>query len=269
MVNGEGIADGVVVGKTAKTTRTRKRSVASSAQGWSRRLLGVVLCAFFVLGMATGLSAAGRALAGRVVDTTLSYWREARRALAMTSFQSGRLAPAGFMAAPGNAVALVERGEGLYELMSAGELRGPVEAGSQDDLPILSGAAIETATADDLVGYAAVLVRAEAELSDLVSEMRMDKDGTASLFLERARMQIDFDPAHAATELARAGWVIRHWRGQAPGMIVSLDMTTPGQAVVRMNAVAAATPERRPYLSRVADRAGTRAGGIAARRTSR
>lgn len=259
------VADGVVVGKTAKATKTvRRRNVAAGAQGWSRRLLGVVLCAFFGLGMATGLSAAGRALAGRVVDTALSYWHEAERALAMTSFQSGRLAPAGFAIAPGNAVALVERREGIYELMAAGELRGPVEPGSQDDLPILSGAAIETATADDLVDYAAVLVRAEAELSDLVSELRVHQDGTASLFLERARMQIDFDPASAATELARAAWVMRHWSGRAIG-IASLDMTTAGQAVVRVSEVSPATPARRAHLRRVSDRAGVRVGGIAAR----
>ncbi len=69
-------------------------------------------------------------------------------------------------AAAGNAVAVVERPDGFYMLSESGELRGPVRAGADDSLPIISGAPLDHVSPADLVEYARALVRAEAELAD-------------------------------------------------------------------------------------------------------
>ena len=152
--------------------------------GWSGKALGLVLCAFFVFGMVTGLSQAGRALAARAQVTLLSYWAEAAATFAQWrdgTTESAMLAPLPRRPA-GDAVALVERHDGFYALFAEGELRGPVQASRAGDLPILSGAQAQTADARDLVRYAAMLVRSEVALSGLVSEMRVDGDGTVALF---------------------------------------------------------------------------------------
>ena len=51
---------------------------------------------------------------------------------------------------------------------------------------------------------AAVLVRAEAQLSDIISEMRVGDDGTASLYLDRERIAVvvDLDRANGRTPRA-------------------------------------------------------------------
>ena len=83
------------------------------------------------------------------------------------------------------AIALVERHDGFYQLFSGGELRGPVSPGKQGDLPVLSGDALDNARGSQMVDYTALLVRAETQLSEIISEMRVGDDGTGSLFLER------------------------------------------------------------------------------------
>jgi hypothetical protein len=161
--------------------------------------------------------------------------------------------------AQGDAVALVERHDGFYALFAEGELRGPVEAARAGDLPILSGAAVQTAGASDLVRYAAALVRAEVALSGLVSEMRLDGDGTVSLFFDRSHTELRVDLDDAPAQLKRATEVLGQWRGHEQ-RIAMVDMTTPGQAVMRLRAAAplAAMPGS-GAVRRIAER--TRAGG--------
>ncbi len=241
-----------------------KGTAATNSWGWSGKALGLVLCAFFVLGMATGLSQAGRALAARMRVALISYWTEVAGTFAPwrdRAAQSALLAPAPRPAA-GDAVALVERHDGFYTLLAGGELRGPVEPARAGDLPILSGAAVQTARAQDLVRYAATLVRSEVALSGLVSEMRLDDDGTVSLFFDRSRTELRLDLADAPAQLKRATEVLGQWRGHEQ-LVAMIDMTTPGQAVMRLRGVTplAGAPGS-GALRRVADR--TRAGGLRA-----
>jgi len=229
------------VAKRAASKRSKgaAATVTRNSWGWSSKALGLVLCAFFVLGMATGLSPAGRALAARARVTLASYWAEAAGTFAQwrdRTTESAMLAPLP-RSAPGDAVALVERHDGFYALFAEGELRGPVQASRAGDLPILSGAAVQTAGAPDLVRYAATLVRSEVALSGLVSEMRLDGDGTVALFFDRSHTELRVNLDEAPAQLKRATEVLGQWRGQEQ-LVAMIDMTTPGQAVMRLRGTA-------------------------------
>jgi hypothetical protein len=218
---------------------------------------GLVVCAFFALGVMTGFSAAGRAITLRA-SAALSPYRNqimdwlapARTAAAgysaVLTQWAGRTGiyhhashavgvaapPAGDMGE--GAIAIVERRDGFYELFSGGELRGPVSPGVQGDLPVLSGAALDNARGAQLVDYAAVLVRAETQMSEIVSEMRINDDATASLFLEGERTEVVIDLDRATSEIQRAIKVRQQWQGRE-NLIAALDLTTPGLAVVRLH----------------------------------
>lgn len=239
-----------------------KGTAATNSWGWSSKALGLVLCAFFVLGMATGLSQAGRALAERMRVALISYWTEVAGTFAPwrdRTTQSALLAPVPRPAAS-DAVALVERHDGFYLLFAEGELRGPVEPARAGDLPILSGAAVQTARTRDLVRYAATLVRSEVVLSGLVSEMRLDSDGTVALFFDRSHTELRLDLDDAPAQLQRAIEVLGRWR-EHEQLVAMIDMTTPGQAVLRLRGVTAAAVES-GAVRRVADR--TRAADMGA-----
>jgi hypothetical protein len=153
----------------------------------------------------------------------------------------------------GDAIAIVERRDGFYALLGGGEIRGPVSPNKQPDLPIVSGPAIETAKADELLADAELLVRAEAQLSSLVSEMRVDNDGTASFFLDRERMALVVDMDQQTTELRRAMDVLKQWEGRER-LIAMLDMTTPGMAIVRLKADLPRLEKRAAMIARIHDR---------------
>jgi hypothetical protein len=219
---------------------------------------GLVVCAFFTLGVMTGFSTAGRAVALRA-SASLSSYRDqlivslapARTTAANYSavlvewagragiYRHGLHEPGAAATSAGDmrdgAIAIVERRDGFYELFSGGELRGPVSPGKQGDLPVLSGAALDNARGSQMVDYAAELVRAEAQLSEIVSEMHVGDDGTASLFLERERTEVVIDLDRATTEIQRAIKVRQQWQGRE-NLIAALDLTTPGLAVVRLHA---------------------------------
>ena len=219
---------------------------------------GLVLCAFFALGVMTGFSTTGRAVALRTAATLSAY-----RNQIIDSLAPARTAAAGYSAVvvqwagragiyrrtirePGaeaisaghvrdGAIAIVERRDGFYELFSGGELRGPVSPSKQGDLPVLSGAALDNAHGSEMVDYASVLVRAETQLSEIISEMRVGDDGTASFFLERERTEVVIDLDRATIEIQRAIKVRQQWQGRE-NLIAALDLTTPGLAVVRLHA---------------------------------
>jgi len=247
-------------------------------------LLGLVLCAFFVLGVITGFSAVGRELAVRVSDLFYSLtgrfsrpavsselierWfdQQVSRAELGLGVRFSTLWRRRVHARPtGDPIAIVERHDGFYWLFADGELRGPVSPTSTDDLPILSGPGMESARGGELVGFAAVMVRAEAQLSRLVSEMIVDDDGTAALYLDHARTSVIFDLDAVPLEMGRAAEILGRWHDRQE-MIAAIDMTTPGEAVVRMTEAAATSgtpaavgkPSGHPFAAAAAAAATTR-----------
>ena len=227
-----------MVGRSAVVAAAkRKKAQAKRRAEWSWRLAGLALCAFFALGVATGLSGSGHLLAQRAqfLFRLGSHIRHAARA------------PATTMTAPprptGNTVALVKHVDGFYALDAAGDLRGPVAPATESDMPILSGAAIMNASGTRLVEYAAILVRAEAGLGVEISEMRVDTDEGATLYLDRPALPITIDLAQAPTQIEEAARVLAIWRGHRE-LLVALDMTVPGQAVARLRPAAFAAIRR-------------------------
>ena len=215
----------------------RKKSKPSASQ-WGFRLAGILLCAFFVLGVITGLSRPGRTLATRV-QTILNLWPgPGHSSLIPAAFLGGTvIEPTVHRRTLGSSIALVQRDDGFYALDSDGVLRGPVAPAAQGDMPILSGAGALAAQPAQLIDDAEALVRAEAGLGAVVSEMRIATDSTATIFLEHPRLEITFDIDRMAFELSRAVTVLRMWRGHED-LIASLDLTTPGQAVMQMKPAA-------------------------------
>ena len=254
-----------------------RRSGEKVAAGWNPRMGGLVVCVFFVLGVMTGFSTTGREITLRTVITLSSYRDEVLQSLEPERVQAAKFSAvlvewaryAGILRrvrrgdgddSAGDmregAIAIVERRDGFYELFNGGELRGPVSAAKHDDLPILSGEAVETARGTQLVDYTAVLVRAEAWLSDLISEMRVADDATASLFLERARTEVVIDLDQAPAELRRAIQVRKQWQGRE-SLIAAVDMTTPGQAVVRLHGIDGAPAHRKGVIRKTSSPATT------------
>ena len=219
---------------------------------------GLVVCAFFALGVMTGFSTTGRAVTLRAYATFSTYRDRVLDSLAparaaAASYRDlivGWATRVGIYRHPDHgegaaalsaadlregAIAIAERRDGFYELFRGGELRGPVSPDKQGDLPVLSGASLDNLRGSQMVEYAAVLVRAETELSEIISEMRIDDDGTAALFLERERTEVVIDLDRATTEIQRALKVRQQWQGRE-SLIAALDLTTPGLAVVRLHA---------------------------------
>lgn len=205
-----------------------KRKKAKKASDWSWRLAGIALCAFFALGVITGLSRSGRSLAARV-ETLL-------RMMPLTS-RSALLPPQlplpVILSAKPTAIALVKRPDGFYALDSDGALRGPVAPIAEGDLPIVDGPSTVAASGQQLVGYASLLVRSEAALGLVISEIRIDSDETATLYLERPAIPIMIDIAPAPQELARSMRILGLWRDRV-NLVAAIDMTVPGQAIVRV-----------------------------------
>ena len=235
-----------------------RKKKSESASGWSPRLAGLLLCAFFVLGVITGFSEAGRRVALRAknlfttwTDRTLAKLGPFRHAAdtfdqsiapievllklrhpAPEPVVSGAVETSRARSAD-DPIAMVERRDGFYALLARGEIRGPVSPAQQPNLPIMSGPGVESAKAPDLLTDAAMLVRAEAQMSSLISEMRIDSDGTAAFYLDRERLAVVVDVDQESAELPRALDVLKQWQGRER-LIAMLDMTTPGMAVVRL-----------------------------------
>ncbi len=199
----------------------RKKKKRNSEWGW--RLFGVVLCAFFALGVYAGVSVANRAH---------SEARGARlsRLFAILHLRPRRDLP---QRAGDGAVAVVERSDGFYTLSAGGELRGPVSAQAVSDLAIISGPGLESMTGGEMLDCAELVVRAEAALSELVSEIRVAQDGTATLFLEHSHTTLVLDRARASEQLAHAAAIMNRWRDHL-NLVAALDLTATGEAVVRL-----------------------------------
>jgi hypothetical protein len=214
----------------AAAGKKKKRKSAPSGQ-WGFRLAGIVLCAFFVLGLITGLSGPGHQLAQRI-HALLALWPH---------HSGSALIPDGFTALPKapslkgeeSPILLVRRDGGFYLLDAAGDLRGPIVPETQPDLPILSGEGIATADSATLLRDAAVLVRAEAGLNHLVSEMETKSDGTATLFLEHPQASLAIQLNNDMAGIQHAARILQMWRGHE-GLLAAIDLTAPDEAVVRL-----------------------------------
>lgn len=219
----------------AAAAKKKKRKTAQSSSQWGLKLAGIVLCAFFVLGVITGLSRPGHQLALRI-HALLALWPH---------HSGSALIPDGFTALPiipsssreDNAVALVRRDGGFYVLNSSGDLRGPIAPEAQPDLPILSGTALADADEAQLVQDAAVMVRAEAGLNHLVSEMSVASDGTATLFLDHPQVAVTIDESSSSTGIQRAVQMLHLWQGHQQ-LLAAIDLTAPDEAVVRLKPAA-------------------------------
>jgi hypothetical protein len=217
-----------VAAAVAKKKKTKKSS------GWSWRLAGIALCAFFALGVITGLSHAGRLFALRL-ESIFPEWSRPGRSAMLSFDRAGAAAPIVPLAPPKPvaSVALVERTDGFYTLDAEGELRGPVSPAMQGDLPVLSGVGVQNAPPARLLENAAALVRGEAALSERISEMHADGDGVATFFLDNPRLPLVIALDDAAIEFARSAQVLRLWRSHQD-LIALIDMTASGQAVIRL-----------------------------------
>lgn len=215
--------------------KKKKRKSARSSSQWGVKLAGIVLCVFFVLGVITGLSRPGHQLALRI-HALLALWPH---------HSSSGLIPDGFTALPitpsnggnDNAVALVRRDGGFYLLNSSGDLRGPIAPEAQPDLPILSGPALANADETELMRDAAVMVRAEAGLNHLVSEMSVASDGTATLFLDHPQVAVTIDESRSAAGIQRAVQMLHLWQGHQQ-LLAAIDLTARDEAVVRLKPAA-------------------------------
>jgi hypothetical protein len=229
-----------------------KKKKSKTGSGWSWRLAGLALCAFFALGVLTGLSQSGRVLARRIEALLQLLPRTSRSQLIPSAyrtffFRPSRTAdfepPAGacIMRARTEVIALAEHSNGFYKIDGDGGLSGPLSPLDTTDLPILSGIGIEHAGASQLLEYAGELIRAETVLAAIISEMSVTTDGEIRLYLDRPHLVIVFARSHFSLQLARAAKVLEVWRRHSE-FIELIDMTIPGEAIVRAKADATRVP---------------------------
>lgn len=223
-----------------------KRKRSKTGSGWSWRLAGIALCTFFAFGVITGLSQSGRVLARRIEALLEHLPHSSRSELIPAAYHTfffkepragkfGRSAAALTVPGPTGAIALVERPDGFFQIDSEGGLRGPVSPADAADLPVLSGSGVEDARASQLVEYAGQLIRAEAVLSAIISEMHVTSSGEMRLFLDRPHLVIVLASAQFPLQLARAARVLEGWRGHRE-LLEMIDMTVPSEAIVRLQA---------------------------------
>jgi hypothetical protein len=234
----------------------KKKSKAGS--GWTWRMAGVALCVFFALGVITGLSQSGRVIARRI-QALLERLPHGSRSELIPAYQAlffnepsanvGRSSRTAIVQRM-EAIALAEHPDGFYQLDGEGRLSGPLSPADIADLPVLSGNGIESARAPQLVEYAGELIRAETVLAAVISEMRVTSPDEIRIYLDRSHLEIVLMHGDFALELARAARILEVWRGrrQLPGMI---DMTVPGEAIVRPRAEIIEHPDRGTFFRAV------------------
>jgi hypothetical protein len=222
-----------------------KKKKSKTTSGWSWRLAGIALCAFFALGVITGLSQSGRVLAHRIAALLDRLPHSSRSEIIPAAYHTfffrdraakfGRSPAAMTAQAPSEAIALIERHEGFFQIDSEGSLHGPVSPDDSPDLPVLSGSGVENAPPLHLVEYAGQLIRAEAILSAIISEMSVTSRGEMRLFLDRPHLVVLLAPGQFSLQLARTARVLEVWREhrELPAMV---DMTIPNEAIVRPQA---------------------------------
>lgn len=239
-----------------------RRRKAKEVTSWGWRLGGVVLASFFALGMMAGVSPGGRALVARIDASSAALRGQAAEIIAPVIFFWRGLPSAPLRPGASDTVAIVERRDGFYALSERNALVGPISPQAQGDLPVLSGAAVQNASVDELLRYASILVRAEATLSALISEMRVDDDGEAVFFLVRSQTRLTIDLESAPLELERASELLARWQDHQR-LVAGLDMTTPGQAVMELRGIQS-FERTTDDVQRVAGGEGLKTRGLAA-----
>jgi len=220
-----------------------KRKKGKTGSGWSWRLAGIALCAFFLLGVITGLSQPGRLLAHRIEALLQRLPHSGRSQLIPAAYHAllfkqptsdaGRQSAVSTALRPStDTVALAELSEGFYQIDSQGGLFGPLSPANTPDLPILSGSGLEHARASQLIEYAGIVIRAEALFGAVISEMRVTAHGEAHLYLDRPHLVIILTPTGFSPQLLRAAKVLKIWQ-QHRELIEMVDVTIPGEAIVR------------------------------------
>jgi Cell division protein FtsQ len=218
-----------------------KKKRTKSGSGWSWRLAGIALCAFFALGVVTGLSQPGRLLARRIESLLHCLPHTGRSELIPAAYRGLFVKESTFenrqpsSPSPSHAIALAERQDGFYQVDSEGFLLGPVPSVDAPDLPILSGAGIEHASTEQLLEYAGELIRAEAALGAVISEMRVTARSELHLYLDQPHVVIVLTSAGLPLQLARVAKVLSIWRAHG-SLIEMIDMTVPDEAIVRTQA---------------------------------
>jgi hypothetical protein len=219
-----------------------KKKKNQSGSGWTWRLAGIALCVFFALGVITGLSQSGRIFARRLQSLLRCLPHSSRSELIPTAYRAfllkdlstderGQSSPETGVRARTDTIALLQRPDGLYQLDSWGRVSGPVPSADTADVPILSGDGVENAPASQLLDYASEIVRAEAILSAIISEMQVMSSGDVRIYLDRPRLMIVLAGSQYALQLARAARVLEVWRRHSD-LIGMLDMTIPDEAIV-------------------------------------
>lgn len=200
-------------------------------------------------------------MAGRFSRSLATFDDRAAEVIAPVTFLWRGLPKRAAMSGTSGAVGIVERGNGFYALSQSDGLVGPISPQAQGDLPVLSGPGVQNAPVDRLLHYASILVRAEAALSELISEMRVDDDNGAVFFLARSQTTIAIDLDSAPIEIERASELLARWRTHRQ-YVAALDMTTPGQAVMRLRGV---QPFDHPagHIERLAARSFRRGAAVA------
>jgi hypothetical protein len=220
-----------------------RKKKKKSGSGWTWRLAGIALCAFFALGVITGLSQSGRSFARRIQSLLRNLPYGSRSELVPTAFRAlsvreltteeSESSQETETRARSETIVLLRRRQGLYLLDSEGRLFGPVAPGKTPDLPILSGDGVENAPPPQLLGYASELVRAETTLSAMISEMQVMSNGDVRIYLDRPRLMIVLASGQYALQLARAATVLALWHSHT-NLIGTLDMAISDEAIVRL-----------------------------------
>ncbi len=192
----------------------------------------MTLCAFFAMGVFVG----AKTERGQATDAIEHGLRRVKD----LSMRLRHLATSRGLTTQSFPAALVRQGDRFYVLESDGRVSGPVSETPQSDVPILAGSAVENASGQKLVEYAALAVRAEAALSQTVSEVRVEKPGLARLYLADFHTEVILDTARASSELERAAQVIRRWRGREQ-LLAAIDVTPEDEAVVSLRVPPRAT----------------------------
>jgi hypothetical protein len=201
-----------------------------------------------LLGVITGLSQSGRLLAHRIGALLQRLPYSGRSQLIPAAYHAllfkeptiNTVRQSAASTAPRprtDAIALAERAEGFYQIDSQGGLFGPLSPANTLDLPVLSGSGLEHAGALQIVEYTSNVIRAEAVLGAVISEMHVTAYGDIRLYLDRPHLVIVLTHTGFPLQLSHAAKVLKILQ-QHRELIEMIDMTVPGEAIVRPKAEA-------------------------------
>ncbi len=237
-----------------------KRKRPKSGSGWNWRLVGIALCAFFALGVITGLSQPGRSLARRIEALLDRLPHISGSELIPTAYRvfftrepTGRNAGTSSAASLNETIALARHPDGFYQIDGQGNLVGPVVPAATSDLPVLTGSQVEHASSRQLLEFTEELIRGEATLDTSISEMRVSADDRVRFYLDRPRFVVILDRKALALQLSRAAEVLSLWRHYQ--FLGIMDMTVPDEAIVRVRTQTPTVQDKANFIRGVSAKA--------------